>query len=63
MRHYNLQDSVCCQRKRRAIKGQFCMGSNSDMDKGSLCHEIRYVRVRYKWSRVTVVVVVVVLFI
>ena len=29
------------------------MGSNRDMDKGSLYHEIRYMymRVRYKWSR------------
>ena len=34
-----------------AIKGQFCMGSNRDMDKGSLYREIRYMRVWYKWSR------------
>ena len=52
--HAALQDLVRYKQKLFAKMGQFCMGSNRDMDKGLLYHEIRYMRVRYKWSRLYV---------
>ena len=49
--HAAVQDLVRYKRKMFAIWGQFYMCSNGDMDSGSLYHEIRYMRVCYKWSQ------------